>query len=1085
MTLRLLRIALGLAVALASVASTARVAVAAPTDTTSTTGVHVVQVPGLFAGTAYGINGAGWVVGEAQFSSAPTTQAFLWKGTGSTIPVITPDPGVVEDSGARDVNDSGEVVGWFDNPVTAAKGAFRWTGSGPFEDLGIVPGAFAGGDIQAVTVDNHGNVVGTYLAAAGSCGLPSGSTGGVCSFYARPGDTGAAIGSIGVVDDGTSTGAKFIATDITLYDGIDGIVTGVAGGHGYSWVGFDKRPNAFEPFNDAGALHGVSSALDYVGSVNVDGETHAATWDTDNTSPTQVLPTLGGTFSTGLAINADGWVVGSSETAGGQTHAFLWKPDGTLNGEMTDLGTLGGASSDAFDISDQGLIVGRAKDADTGLWHAVVWDVAGTFDPDLPPEIAPIPPQPVAEGQLLTITSTVTDPDGDALTVTWNDLPAGAVQSGDSLVWTPGEADGPGIYTPTVTATENAHPTVSTSLTVQIYVQEVNQPPVLDAIGGKTATVGEELTFTATATDPDLPAQELVYQLEGGTFASPTAPPAGASIDAATGQFSWTPTAEGDYAVVVIVQDLVPPINLPGASDYEELTISVGPAGPANNPPTADAGPDQSATVGDAVTLDGSGSSDPDADALSYAWSFLAAPTGSTASLTGNATVSPTFTPDAAGDYTVELTVDDGHGGTDSDTVVITAAEPPTIVTITISEGIGVADQVTVAPAVQISLSEGIGVADGVDVSIQATTVDRGALLDQYGDDAQEVTVDGTYTFSGAGFDPDSTVIVEIRSDPIQITTTTAGGSGAFEVSVTIPQLLAGTHTLAAVGTGDGHPHEVQVEVTVLSPAVVTLDTENPVAIPVTAPGGDSEPFDLAFTATERYPGLVDGGLDTASVATELEPVGPGGSVAADSCSASVDGSLSVICHFSDVPVGTYAVVGSVGGAYIGSDEDVVVVYDPSLGFTTGGGWFLWPGTNDRTTFGYTMKYNKKGTNLQGNLLLIRHLPDGTRYRLKSNALDGLALSAPDAEFGWASFSGKATYQEPGWAEPQGNYRFVVYVEDHGTPGGGVDRFWINVTDDAGQPTDLSMPGAATTDAALLEGGDISVPHTVGRGRQH
>lgn len=42
---------------------------------------------------------------------------------------------------------------------------------------------------------------------------------------------------------------------------------------------------------------------------------------------------------------------------------------------------------------------------------------------------------------------------------------------------------------------------------------------------------------------------------------------------------------------------------------------------------------------------------------------------------------------------------------------------------------------------------------------------------------------------------------------------------------------------------------------------------------------------------------------------------------------------------------------------------------------------------------------------VQGSLLLIRHLPDGSIYRVKSNALYGLALSGPEAAFGWASFS--------------------------------------------------------------------------------
>jgi len=92
-----------------------------------------------------------------------------------------------------------------------------------------------------------------------------------------------------------------------------------------------------------------------------------------------------------------------------------------------------------------------------------------------------------------------------------------------------------------------------------------------------------------------------------------------------------------------------------------------------NLPPTADAGLDQIVNVGDVVQLDGSGSSDPDGDPLSYSWSFTSRPSGSTATLSDPNVASPTFIADVAGDYTLELTVDDGHGGSDADQVRIRA----------------------------------------------------------------------------------------------------------------------------------------------------------------------------------------------------------------------------------------------------------------------------------------------------------------------------------------------------------------------------------------------------------------------------
>ena len=153
------------------------------------------------------------------------------------------------------------------------------------------------------------------------------------------------------------------------------------------------------------------------------------------------------------------------------------------------------------------------------------------------------------------------------------------------------------------------------------------------------------------------------------------------------------------------------------------------------------------------------------------------------------------------------------------------------------------------------------------------------------------------------------------------------------------------------------------------------------------------------------------------------------------------------------------------------------MVYDPSLGFTTGGGWFYWPGTDDRTNFGYTMKYNRKATNVQGSLLMIRHYREGyseTIYRVKSNALYGLAIGSVSnlEQYGWASFSGKSVYFEPGMAQPEGNHVFNVYVEDRNEPGRGFDKFWIHVEHG------ISMNTPAPANAIEIEGGNIFVPHT-------
>lgn len=304
--------------------------------------------------------------------------------------------------------------------------------------------------------------------------------------------------------------------------------------------------------------------------------------------------------------------------------------------------------------------------------------------------------------------------------------------------------------------------------------------------------------------------------------------------------------------------------------------------------------------------------------------------------------------------------------------------------------------------------------------------------------------------------------------------------------------LPAGSYTIrATVSDNFGGASVKDSVINVLAEdARIAFDDGNPVSVQVAEPGGNSGPFDLTIYVVEKEPDLTadpagspaPGEISRAVVTVSLIPVGPGSNQPPVSCTTSVTpggyaGEMQVRCGFNDVPVNTYTVQVVVDGDYYTAlSEDVLTIYDPSLGFTTGGGWFYWPGTTDKTNFGYTMKYNKNGRNVKGNLLLIRHMADGTIFRLKSNALDGLALG-DGGDFAWASFSGKATYQEPGWPEPVGNYRFTVYVEDHGEPGSGADRFWIMITDKDGNVAWLSLPREAIDNALIIDGGNIVVPH--------
>ena len=77
--------------------------------------------------------------------------------------------------------------------------------------------------------------------------------------------------------------------------------------------------------------------------------------------------------------------------------------------------------------------------------------------------------------------------------------------------------------------------------------------------------------------------------------------------------------------------------------------------------PAAHAGPNQAVLVGEWVTLDGQLSSDPEGDALTYQWTIIRQPAGSSAVLTDSGSARPAFLADQAGVYQVQLIVDDGN----------------------------------------------------------------------------------------------------------------------------------------------------------------------------------------------------------------------------------------------------------------------------------------------------------------------------------------------------------------------------------------------------------------------------------------
>ena len=207
-----------------------------------------------------------------------------------------------------------------------------------------------------------------------------------------------------------------------------------------------------------------------------------------------------------------------------------------------------------------------------------------------------------------------------------------------------------------------------TEKTFTVAVSDVNDAPVLGAIGNRSVNELVLLTFTATAIDANLPPQTLTFSLANGTSG---AVPTGAAIDGSSGVFTWTPTeaqGPGVYTFDVCVSDGT-------ASDCEMISVTVS---EVNVAPVI--------TEGDSVnvTMTKNGVPTPfslilhatDADGGdTLTWSISTAAGQGTASASGTGlTKDIGYTPgtDYVGSDSFVVQVSDGNGGTDTITVNVT-----------------------------------------------------------------------------------------------------------------------------------------------------------------------------------------------------------------------------------------------------------------------------------------------------------------------------------------------------------------------------------------------------------------------------
>src|SRR5437016_1431545 len=160
--------------------------------------------------------------------------------------------------------------------------------------------------------------------------------------------------------------------------------------------------------------------------------------------------------------------------------------------------------------------------------------------------------------------------------------------------------------------------------------------PIADVGPGhyRTVPVGNATQFDGTASY-DLGGLALTYHW------AVTAAPAGstAAVQNSTTPFpTFTPDLTGSYTIQLTVNN--------GQQNSPPSSVFIN---TQNSPPVANGGPNQTVRLNSTVHLDGSASTDPDGDPLTYKWRFYSKPSGSTATLSSSTVVNPTFVTDKPG----------------------------------------------------------------------------------------------------------------------------------------------------------------------------------------------------------------------------------------------------------------------------------------------------------------------------------------------------------------------------------------------------------------------------------------------------
>jgi RHS repeat-associated protein len=426
----------------------------------------------------------------------------------------------------------------------------------------------------------------------------------------------------------------------------------------YQWTLTNVPPGSAAQLSDPSAVaptftadvKGVYVAQLIVNDGHVDSTPDTVVISTQN-SPPIANPGPNQTVQAGRTVTLDG---SKSSDVDGDPLTFRWsilsRPDGS-NASLSDPT----AVSPSFFADRVGSFVIQLIVNDGTLDSAPATVTITTENS--PPVANAGPNQSVFVGTTVQLDgSHSTDVDGDVLTYRWSllSVPANSTaQLSDPTVVNPTfVVDMRGTYVAQLVVNDGFVDSAPATVTIST----LNSPPVANAGPAQTVLAGTTVQLNGSAST-DVDGDPLTFRW------SITSKPSNSNA-VLSDPVSVTPTFFADqlgtYVVQLIVND--------GTVDSAPASVTIN---TQDSPPVAKAGPAQTVPLGALVTLDGTASFDPDGQPLTYHWSLLSVPVGSTATLSDPNSAQPSFTADLPGSYVAQLIVNDGFLDSAPSTVVI------------------------------------------------------------------------------------------------------------------------------------------------------------------------------------------------------------------------------------------------------------------------------------------------------------------------------------------------------------------------------------------------------------------------------